>query len=137
MTAPVRKSHSLLCVLEERTFYVSDISVLSRIAQATNIWPWCLLPSGFSGESRVGSKLQFPTSKSSFCAWFSGWCYCLLAKSHLTLCDSKDCRPSHSSVYGILQARVLEWVAIFFSKGSSQSRDQTGSSALAGGFLCP
>lgn len=40
-------------------FCVSDISVLSRIAQATNIWSWCLLPSGFSGEPRVGSKVQF------------------------------------------------------------------------------
>jgi len=39
------------------------------------------------------------------------------------------------SVHGISQARVLEWVAIFFSRGSSQHRDQAISPALAGGFL--
>ena len=43
----------------------------------------------------------------------------------LTLCDSTDCSPPGSSVHGILQARILEWVAIPFSRGSSQPRDQT------------
>ena len=41
----------------------------------------------------------------------------------------------NSSVHGILQARILEWVAIPFSKGSSQPRDQTQVSCLAGGFF--
>ena len=36
-----------------------------------------------------------------------------------------DCSPPGSSVHGILQARILEWVAIFSSRGSSQLRDQT------------
>ena len=39
-----------------------------------------------------------------------------------TLCDPLDCSPSGSSVHGILQARILEWVAILFSKVSSQPR---------------
>ena len=47
------------------------------------------------------------------------------AKSHLTLCDPTDCSPPGSSVHGILQARILEWVAMPFSRGSSQPRDQT------------
>ena len=38
---------------------------------------------------------------------------------HLTLCDPIDCSPPSSSVHGILQARILEWVAISFSRGSS------------------
>ena len=42
-----------------------------------------------------------------------------------TLCDPLDCGPSGSSNYGILQARILKWVAMPFSRGSSQSRDQT------------
>ena len=42
----------------------------------------------------------------------------------LTLCDPMDCSPQASSVHGIFQARVLEWVAIFSSKGSSWPRDQ-------------
>ena len=40
-----------------------------------------------------------------------------------TLCDPVDCSPPCSSVHGIFQARVLEWVAISFSRGSSQPRD--------------
>ena len=42
-----------------------------------------------------------------------------------TLCDPMDCSLSGSSVHGILQARVLEWGAIAFSRGSSQARDWT------------
>ena len=48
---------------------------------------------------------------------------CLAAKLRLTLCNPVDCSPPGSSVHGILQARILEWVAIFFSRGSSGSRD--------------
>ena len=40
----------------------------------------------------------------------------------LTLCVPTDCSPSGSSVHGILQARILEWVALPFSRGSSQHR---------------
>ena len=39
--------------------------------------------------------------------------------------DSRDCSPPGSSVHGILQARILEWVTISYSRGSSQPRDQT------------
>ena len=48
---------------------------------------------------------------------------CLVAKLWPTLCNPMDCNPPGSSVYGILQARVLEWVAIFFSRGSSWPRN--------------
>ena len=43
-----------------------------------------------------------------------------------------DCSPPGSSVHGILQARILEWVAISFSRGSSQPRDRTQISCIAG-----
>ena len=46
-----------------------------------------------------------------------------------------DCRPPGSSDHGILQARILEWVAIPFSRGSSGLRDQTRVSCTAGRFL--
>ena len=49
----------------------------------------------------------------------------LVAVSCPTLCDPMDFSPPGSSVPGILQARRLEWVAIFFSRGSSQPRGQT------------
>ena len=51
-------------------------------------------------------------------------CY-FVAKSCLTLCDSVDCSPPGSSAYGVSQARLLEWVAISFSRGISWLRDQT------------
>ena len=41
----------------------------------------------------------------------------------LTLCDPMDCSPPGSSVHGILQARIQEWVAIYSSRRSSQPRD--------------
>ena len=46
-----------------------------------------------------------------------------------------DCSLPHSSVHGILQARMLEWVAIPFSRGSSPPRDQTWVSRIEGGFF--
>ena len=46
-----------------------------------------------------------------------------------------DCSPSSSSVHGISQARILEWVAISFSRGSSQPRDWTQVSCIAGRFF--
>ena len=46
------------------------------------------------------------------------------------LCDLMDCSLPGSSVHGILQARILEWVAMLFSRGSSRPRDQTWSPAL-------
>ena len=52
-----------------------------------------------------------------------------------TLCNSMECSPPGSSVQGLLQARILEWVAIFFSRGSSQPRDWTQVSRIAGGFF--
>ena len=46
-----------------------------------------------------------------------------------------DWSPPGSSVHGISQARILEWVAISFSRGSSQIRDQTHIFCIAGGFF--
>ena len=51
--------------------------------------------------------------------------------SHVRLCDPVDCSQPGSSVHGILQARILERVAISFSRGSSRSRDQTQVSHIA------
>ena len=48
-----------------------------------------------------------------------------VAQSCLTLCDPIDCSLPGSSVHGIFQAILLEWIAISFSRGSSQPRDQT------------
>ena len=59
-------------------------------------------------------------------------CSCSVAQSYLTLGNSTDCSPSDSSVHGILQARILEWVASHFSRGSSQPRDRIHASHVEG-----
>ena len=52
-----------------------------------------------------------------------------------TLCSPMDCSPPGSFVHGILQTRILEWIAILFTRGFSQPRDQTWVSCIAGRFL--
>ena len=52
-----------------------------------------------------------------------------------TLCDPIDGSPPGSPIPGILQARILEWAALSFSKRSSGCRDQTCVSCIAGGFF--
>ena len=53
-----------------------------------------------------------------------------VAQSCLTICDPMDC-----TVHGILWARILKWIAVPFSRGSSQPRDQTQVCCIAGGFF--
>ena len=62
-------------------------------------------------------------------------CVCLLGQSCSILCDPRDCSLPGSSFHGILQARILEWVAMPFSRGSSQPRDQTQVFCIASGFF--
>ena len=52
-------------------------------------------------------------------------CVCVSTQLCLTLCDLMNCDLPGSSVHGISQARILKWVAISYSRGSSQPRDQT------------
>ena len=59
----------------------------------------------------------------------------LVTQSCLTLCDSMDCSLPGSSVHGILQARLLEWGAIPFSRRSSRPRDWTQVVHIAGRFF--
>ena len=67
--------------------------------------------------------------------WLS-YCVCVsvceVTQSCPTLCDPMDCSLPGSSLHGILQARVLEWVAISFSRGSSRPRDRTWVSCIPG-----
>ena len=66
--------------------------------------------------------------------------YPLSACAHLcpTLCDPLDCSPPGFSVHGVFKARILEWVSISYSRGSSRPREQAHVSmslVLAGGFF--
>ena len=69
-------------------------------------------------------------------------CVCVCACTHAkllqlcpTLCHAMDCSPPDSSVHGILQARMVEWVAISSFSGSSWPRDRTRGSWIAGSFF--
>ena len=57
------------------------------------------------------------------------------AQSCLTLCDPMDCSPAGSPVHEMFQARILEWVVVSFSRGSSWPRVESVSRALAGRFF--
>ena len=59
----------------------------------------------------------------------------LVAQSCPTLCDPMDCSLPGSPLHGILQARVLKWVSVPSSRRSSQPKDQTWISCIAGGFF--
>ena len=106
------------------------------------------------GHNGLSSGFTWVWGPASVHCWITGWsqrslsacmqkyctyicvcvytvCVCVLVtQSCQTLCDPMDCSPPGSSVHGILQARILEWIAISFSKGSSQPRDWTRSPAL-------
>ena len=58
-----------------------------------------------------------------------------VAQSCPTLCDPMDCSPQAPLPMGILQTRILQWVAMHSSRGSSQPRDRTQVSRIAGGFF--
>ena len=94
----------------------------------------------------TGIKGTFSKWKNRWSQWFSlktfQWPHfnymkvkVLVAQPCPTLCDFLDCSPPGSSVHGIFQARILEWVAIFFSMGSSWPRDGIWVSHIAGRFF--
>ena len=58
-------------------------------------------------------------------------CVCSVAQFHPTPCDAMDCNPPGSSVHGIFQTRIQEWVAISSSRGSSQLRNRTQVSCVS------
>ena len=64
--------------------------------------------------------------------WNEGESESEVTQSCPTLGNPMDCNPPGSSIHGMFQARVLEWVAISFSRGSSRLRDRTRVSHIAG-----
>ena len=96
-----------------------------------NWWVHFLIPMG-SIHCSLSLSIQPEFTEHAFCASLLG---CYLSLSCVWLWDSMDCSPPGSSIPGISQARVLEWVAIFFSRGSSQPTDWIGVSCTAGRFF--
>ena len=87
-----------------------------------------LLP---QGGLRLGPRERFALLV--FCDYTFSLCV-LFTQSCVILCDPMDCSPPGSSVRGILQAKILEWVAIPFSRGCNQPRDGTQVYCNAGRF---
>ena len=68
--------------------------------------------------------------------WYNNFVmYAKLLQSCWTLRDPMDCSPPGFSIYGIFQARILEWVAMPFSRASSLPRDQTQVFCIVGRFF--
>ena len=80
--------------------------------------------------------LQYlPSVLIHLCSWYWVKVKVLVTQSCLTLCHPMDCSPPGSSVHGILQARILGWVDIPFSRRPSQPRGQTQVSSITSRFF--
>ena len=106
--------------------------VLRRIRDDAKVGGWRprMMEFIFSemGSSWDGNKDNDGTY---FTGLFWGWkVKVLVAQSCLTLCNAMDCSPLVSSVHGILQTRILAWVVISFSRGSSWLGDGTWVSSI-------
>ena len=150
--------HMLLCA-QDISFQCCALSrsVVSHSLQSTRLlcpWGfsrqeyWSGLPCPFPGDLpnpgiehrsptlQVASLPSEPPGKPTIILWLCKG----ESKSHSVVSDPlrlnpMDCSLPGSSVHGILQARILEWVAVPFSRGSSQPRDPTQVSRIAGGFF--
>ena len=82
-------------------------------------------------ETASREKEALLIATTHFDVWVKFCCSCcLVTKSCMTLCDPMDYSLPDSSVHGISQARILEWVAVSFPRGSSWPRDQTRVSCI-------
>ena len=87
--------------------------------------PWDFPDPGIKPTSPALQTDSLPLSQGSPLRSCAVLCCAKSLQLCLTLCDPMDCSLPSSSVYGILQARILEWVAIASSSGSSQPREKT------------
>ena len=88
-------------------------------------------PVSQSRESLITGNTKIPIKHDQKICWYTDVVYPTLFYN-LTLCDPVDCSLPGFSILGILQARILEWVTISFSRGSSQLRDRTRVSHIVG-----
>ena len=100
-----------------------------------NSLPWGLSCASSYVQPHLGSTLASTLMPRAPSNDENQKCLCALAGVHAescpTLCDPMDCGPPGSSVNGTLQARIPEWVAISFSRGSSRPRDRTRVSCVS------
>ena len=96
---------------------------------------WCAAVCGVT-QSRTRLKwLSSSSSSSKVSEWVNEWKSLSCVQLFATPWTHRQRTPPISSVHGILQARILEWVAIFFFRGSSQPRDWTWVSCIIDRFF--
>ena len=147
--SPTPGVYHIACQLKLQV--TSPVLMLSRVLLFANLWTVARqapLPMEFSkqecwsgGPFPTTGDLPHPGIKTKSLVppalavrFFTTVCM-LIAQSYPTLCDPMDCSLLGSSVHGILQARILEWVGIPFSWGSSQPRDWNQVSCIEGRFF--
>ena len=106
---------------------------LSKHIWALNLEKWVLMIS----KQNYFTYFEFCKGQGYLLLRIIKLCMCIHACSDMskTLCDPMNCSPPASSVHGIFQARILEWVAYPFSRGSFWPRDQTLKSFIGGQIL--
>ena len=82
---------------------------------------YCIQCCNEYGCANISSRSCFQL----FCVYTKKWVCWIICVLSASVCNPMDCHPPDSSVHGIFQARILEWVAISFSRGCSQPRDWT------------
>ena len=123
LTAAYMESHGFIRKVQDQRSY-PQVKVCYG-AQHRGVW---------LVEKRKNPSVQSYNLDSSFpgCCDICGVCmHTKSLQSCLTLCNPLECNPPGSSVHGILQARILEWIAIPSSKGSSQPRDWSQVSCIS------
>ena len=120
------KSSYISCIWWENTLNTHSTQTAPRSHPEVQVLPWCL------HWPTLGLTLTHREKKWYHHVYVRG-------KSLLTLCYPVDHSPPGSSVSGILQARILEWIVMPSSRGSSQPRYRTNVSSptLAGRFFTP
>ena len=96
-----------------------------KVVQSVRLWRLIETVLWTGWHIEIHMKSSYEPDCGEFC------CCCLVPKWCLILCDLKDYSLPGSSVHGISQARMLEWIAISFSRGSSRPRDQIHVSCIS------
>ena len=110
-------------------FIISMVFLKSELLWFSSCMPWVWSSPSYSRISiNICSMTEWMHHYLVSSLFRKGVCMCL------TPCDPMGCNPPGSSVHGILQARILDWVPIPFSRGTSQPRAQTCVFCSAGGF---
>ena len=103
-----------------------------RVQSPLERWPSIISLNRPKMESRPYEfLLQHNSNFSDFILLFMCMLHTQSLQSCPNLCNPQDCSPPGSSVHGTSQARIMEWVAISFSRGSSRPRDPTNVSCVS------